>query len=73
MSDGGKQAMVAASRTIKSRKAAPAAAAPSNVPADPLVALRDRTWGLAAEWEQMGWPWMAALIRGATVLSKGER
>ena len=64
------QAMVAKTRTVKRRKAEPAAAAASNVPADPVVALQDRTWGIAEEWAQLGWPWMERILKGAVVLTK---
>lgn len=40
--------------------------------ADPVAALRDRTWALAEQWEQLGWPWLAAAIKGAVALGKGE-
>jgi len=40
---------------------------------DVLGALRDRTWVLAEEWAQLGWPWMERLLKGAVALSKGER
>jgi hypothetical protein len=44
-------------------------------PAEPdaLVLLRDRTWALAEEWAQLGWPWMERVLKGAVALSKGER
>lgn len=68
------QAMVSKTRTIKQRAEMPAAAAPSAGAEDtPLSNLRDRTWGLAEEWAQLGWPWMERLIKGATALTKGER
>lgn len=60
-------------RSVVQRKEMPQVDAASNVPADPLQALRDRTWGTAAEWEAAGYPWLAAVLKGAIALSKGER
>jgi hypothetical protein len=49
------------------------AARPVRPEADALATLRDRTWRLAEEWGQLGWPWMERLLKGAIALSKGER
>jgi hypothetical protein len=72
MSEQPEPRMSQVARTVKQRKRTPVAAAPSNVPADPVAALRDRTWGLAEEFEHLGYPWLAAAIKGAIALSKGE-
>ena len=48
-------------------------ARPEPAPPDALGGLRDRTWALAEEWGQLGWPWMERLLKGAIALSKGER
>ena len=34
--------------------------------------LQDKTWSIAEEWAQQGWPWMSQLLKGAVALSKGE-
>ena len=34
--------------------------------------LQDRTWSIAEEWAQFGWPWMSQLLKGAVALTKGE-
>lgn len=59
-------------RNVVQRKDTPEVAAPS-IPTDQVGWLRDRTWALADEWEKAGWPWLAAVLKGATALTKGER
>jgi hypothetical protein len=54
------------------RKLAPEVAAVT-IPTTAVDALRDRTWAIAGEWADAGWPWMSTLIKGAVALSKAER
>lgn len=64
--------MAGPSKQNTKRREQPQAAAVS-IPATVTDALRDRTWALSEEWAAAGWPWMAALIKGAVALSKAER
>lgn len=40
---------------------------------DVATALRDRTWALAQEWDNAGYPWTASGVRSLVALGKGER
>jgi hypothetical protein len=51
----------------------PLGSAHANANSATLENLRDRTWSLAEEWAQQGWPWLSQVLKGATALGKGER